>query len=239
MPRLPRRTLAVLFLLQACATDLAQPVPLPPPPPDRILWQRTLEDALALAKLRHRPLLLAINMDGESASDRIYTELYRDPAFVAATRHCVCLGASVFRHNARDHDDQGRRIPCPRFGEITCGEHMALEPVLWEKYLSDGERVAPRHALIREDGTKAWDLSLCFDLKDVDRALFASVAAASAAVTDASVPQEHRSRLAAEDHVARIPPAPWLARLEANPDASAGDALRRLLPKLQPAPLFS
>src|SRR5262245_2663681 len=174
MPRLPRRTLAVLFLLQACATDLAQPVPLPPPPPDRILWQRTLEDALALAKLRHRPLLLAINMDGESASDRIYTELYRDPAFVAATRHCVCLGASVFRHNARDHDDQGRRIVCPRFGEITCGEHMALEPVLFDKYLADGERVAPRHALIQPDGKKAFDLSLCFDLKDIDRALAAA-----------------------------------------------------------------
>ena len=53
----------------------------------------------------------------------------------------MCLGASVFRHNVRDHDDEGRRIPCPRFGCITCGEHMALEPVLFEKYLAASERI--------------------------------------------------------------------------------------------------
>ena len=33
------------------------------------------------------------------------------------------------------------------------GEHIALEPVLWEKFLG-GERVSPRHALIELDGTK-------------------------------------------------------------------------------------
>ncbi|HEX5054428.1 MAG TPA: hypothetical protein VFZ65_21800 [Planctomycetota bacterium] len=142
----------------------------------QIHWQRSLDDALALAAATSRPLLIAVNMDGESASDRIVHEQYRDPAFVALTRRCVCLGASVFRHNARDHDDQGRRIPCPRFGDITCGEHIALEPVLFDKYLADGERVAPRHALVRPDGTKAFDLSLCFDLEDVDRALATAVA---------------------------------------------------------------
>src|SRR5262249_55931301 len=75
---------------------------------------------------------------------------------------------------SRDFDDQGRRIPCPRVGEITCGEHIDLEPELFEKYLADGERVAPRHAVVLQDGTKAWDLSLIFDLKDLDRALEAS-----------------------------------------------------------------
>lgn len=150
------------------ATDLRQ-----------VHWQRTLADAEALAQATGRPLLIAVNMDGESASDRIVHEQYRDPAFVALTRHCVCLGCSVFRHNARDHDDQGRRIPCPRFGGITCGEHMVLEPELFAKYLADGERVAPRHALVRTDGTKAFDLSLCFDLKDIDRALAAAVADAA------------------------------------------------------------
>src|SRR6185503_20837320 len=82
--------------------------------------------------------------------------------------------ASVFRHNPRDHDEAGRRIPCPRLGECTCGEHMALEPALFERFLSDGERVAPRHALILPDGTKAWDVSLAFDLRDIDRELAAS-----------------------------------------------------------------
>lgn len=141
----------------------------------QVHWQRSLADAEQLAKATGRPLLLALNMDGESASDRIVHEEYRDARFVALSRHCVCVGASVFRHNARDYDDQGRRIPCPRFGRITCGEHMALEPVVYEKYLADGERVAPRHALVRGDGSKAFDLSLCFDLVDIDRALAAAV----------------------------------------------------------------
>lgn len=239
MLRLLCRALAVLLLLSGCATESAHTGLVPAPPePDQVLWQRTLEDALAIAKVRHQPLLLAINMDGESASDRVYSERYRDPAFVAATRHCVCLGASVFRHNPRDHDDQGRRIPCPRFGEITCGEHIALEPVLFEKYLSDGDRVAPRHALIRPDGTKAWDLSLCFDLKDVDRALFASVQGVAA--NDTPVPQEHRARLAAEH--ALVPreeqdfadaPGLRLAGFSLRGDPTAVDALRRLLPALR------
>ncbi|MCB9911706.1 MAG: hypothetical protein H6827_01790 [Planctomycetes bacterium] len=140
----------------------------------QVHWQRTLEDALELAQAQNRPILVAVNMDGESASDRIVHEEYRDPAFVAATRTSVCLVASVFRHNPRDYDDQGRRILCPRLGEVTCGEHIALEPLLFERFLSDGERVAPRHALILPSGEKAWDLSLSFDLHDIDKALVRS-----------------------------------------------------------------
>lgn len=229
MLRLLCRTFVVLLLLSGCATEPTRPEL--PPPPDQILWQRTLEDALAIAKVRHQPLLIAINMDGESASDRIYTERYRDPEFVAATRHCVCLGASVFRHNARDYDDEGRRIPCPRFGEITCGEHIALEPVLYEKYFADGDRVAPRHALILPDGKKAWDLSLCFDLKDIDRALFASVAAAPKTTS-----AEPRSRLAYEDEVAAANDVALAERLvliaATQPGPRKTDVLLRLVPRL-------
>src|SRR5690606_34936831 len=123
-----------------------------------IAWQRSLADAEALAKATGRPLLLALNMDGESASDRIWHEQYRDQRFVALTRRCVCICASVFRHNANDYDEQGRRIPCPRLHGLTCGEHMALEPQLFERYFLDGERVAPRHALVLPGGHVAFDL---------------------------------------------------------------------------------
>ena len=134
----------------------------------QILWQRTLEDAVALASDEHRPLLVAINVDGESASDRIVLEEYRDPRFVEATRRFVCVVASISRHNARDYDEHGVRIPCPRLGEVTCGEHIALEPILFDKYLG-GERVSPRHALIQPDGKKSFDEFLLFDLHDLDR----------------------------------------------------------------------
>src|SRR5258707_296022 len=72
----------------------------------QILWQRSLDDALAIAQAEGRPLLVAVNMDGESASDRIVRERYRDPAFVAATRRFVCVIASAFRHAPRDHDEE-------------------------------------------------------------------------------------------------------------------------------------
>lgn len=207
----------------------------------QIHWQRSLDDALALAKATNRPLLLALNMDGESASDRIVHENYRDPEFVAATRDCVCLVASVFRHSPRDHDDDGRRIPCPRLGEITCGEHIALEPLLFERFLADGERVAPRHALIRTDGSKAWDLSLSFDLLDVDKALFATPRTVTMpgcgdsfdAATDWTAlvaRRDHRGRSALEAAIAAAADEAALHAaldaLAAHGDAGALDALR-------------
>ena len=108
----------------------------------QVAWLPDLAEAKALAAREGRPLFLAVNMDGESASERIVREIYRDPEFVAMTRHVVCLMSSVFRHTPRDYDDQGRRIPCPRIGRITCGEHMALEPILYDAYLG-GDRIAP------------------------------------------------------------------------------------------------
>ncbi|MEZ5967021.1 MAG: hypothetical protein R3F56_24495 [Planctomycetota bacterium] len=216
----------------------------------QILWQRSLDDALALARAEGRPLLIALNMDGESASDRIVHENYRDPAFVSASRACVCLVASVFRHSPRDHDEYGRRIPCPRLGEVTCGEHIALEPILFDRYLTDGERVAPRHAVIRPDGTKAFDLSLCFDLRDIDRALQRVVDEAGVATLAApratSWPQlaarrDHRGRAQLEDALtAAMAPAAMheaLAAVAAAGDVGALDALRVLAmrgPSLDP-----
>ncbi|MBK8980224.1 MAG: hypothetical protein IPM29_30350 [Planctomycetes bacterium] len=207
----------------------------------QVHWQRSVADALWIARAEHRPLLVALNMDGESASDRIVHEEYRDPGFVAATRECVCVVGSVFRHNARDHDDAGRRIPCPRLGEITCGEHIAMEPQLFEQLLRDDVRVAPRHVLILPDGERAFDLSLNFDLRDVDRALIAAVRAlpprtAPAAVGDQWVAlacrADHRGRSALEQaladtrEVASLDAA--LAALARHGDSGARDALRVL-----------
>ncbi len=139
----------------------------------QIAWQPDLEVAKQIAKEENRPLFLAFNMDGESASERITFEEYRDPAFVDATKRCVSVMGSLFRHNPRDYDDQGKRIPCPRLGSVTCGEHIALEPQLFK--MLEGERIAPRHAFITPAGEKKFDLSLIFDLHDLDKALLENV----------------------------------------------------------------
>ncbi len=159
--------LALLLPIACAAPDRSSdPIALPP---TQIGWQRSLDDAKRLAEVTGRPLFVAINMDGESASERIVRESYRDPGFVAQTRGCVCVVGSLFRHSPRDHDEDGRRIPCPRLGSVTCGEHIALEPLLYE--MLGGERVAPRHAFVRLDGTKVFDESLLFDMRDLDRML--------------------------------------------------------------------
>jgi hypothetical protein len=250
----PRR--AACAMLAAAAT-----LPLARAGEPQILWQRSLDDALALAKEEKRPILIAVNMDGESASERIVRENYRDPAFVNATRPFVCLVASVFRHTPRDYDEQGRRIPCPRLGEVTCGEHIALEPILYDKYLQ-GDRIAPRHALILQDGTKSFDLSLLFDLRDIDKKLAESahfappvVMRPHAAIDAATIAAENdskrrielwstlasardqRGRSAFEDALlpvsAEAPLRESLEGIRLAGDAGSLGALRILLPKAE------
>lgn len=227
----------LLALLLAPAISIAPQAPTVPD--DRqILWQRSLEDAVAIAKAEHRPILVAVNMDGESASERIVKEAYRDPKFVAMSRRFVCVVASAFRHAPRDHDERGRRIACPRLGEITCGEHIALEPILFEKYLG-GERIAPRHALILPDGTKSFDLFLLFDLGDLDRKIAESLGLAPAAKeaptssADLAGARDHRGRLAFETSLIDLTAAgereTALSAIAKSGDAGSVEALRILL----------
>ena len=121
------------------AEDWQKPVP--------IRWQRTWDDALAVARETRKPILVCINMDGEIASEHYAGVRYRMPEIAKLYEPYVCVIASVYRHNERDHDENGQRIECPRFGGVTCGEHIAIEPILYEQFL-DGERVSPRHIMV-------------------------------------------------------------------------------------------
>jgi hypothetical protein len=179
------RTVRIAFAVACCMllawTARAQQAP-SDLDPHQIQWQRSLDDALSIATTEKRPILIAINVDGESASDRIVDEVYRDPKFVAWTRNFACVAASISRHNPRDHDDHGRRILCPRLGNVTCGEHIALEPILYDKYLG-GERISPRHALIASDGKKVFDLTLQWDWSELENKVEEQSKAAPAPVT--------------------------------------------------------
>lgn len=143
----------------------------------QIHWQRSLDDALELSRTLERPLLVAINADGESASERIVRERYRDPQWIAHTRSFVCVVASVFRHTPRDHADTGERVPCPRFGEVTCDEHIALEPAAHGRWLAGKvielfgettERISPRHVLVSPQGEVLFDRYLLFEMSELD-----------------------------------------------------------------------
>ncbi len=134
--------------------------------PCLIPFQRTWEDAVAVAEETQRAILICVNMDGEIASEHYAGIRYRRPDTASLYDPYVCVIASVYRHSPRDHDDEGRRILCPRFGSVTCGEHITIEPILYEKYF-EGDRISPRHIMIELDGSEVYDIFHAWDTSSV------------------------------------------------------------------------
>jgi hypothetical protein len=143
--------------------------------PCLITWQRTLEDALAVSRASEKAILVCVNMDGEIASEHYAGVRYRQPEIAALYEPYVCVIASVYRHTPRDHDTEGRRILCPRFGSVTCGEHIAIEPGLFGRYFED-QRVAPRHIGVELDGQEMYDVYYAWDTDTIFDALREGIA---------------------------------------------------------------
>ncbi len=143
--------------------------------PCLITFQRTYEDAQAVSQETGKPILVCVNMDGEIASEHYAGIRYRQPETAALYEPYVNVIASVYRHNDRDYDELGRRILCPRFGSVTCGEHIAIEPGLYEKFL-DGQRIAPRHIGVERDGQELYDVFYAFDTDSVFEAIRQGIA---------------------------------------------------------------
>ncbi len=131
-----------------------------------IPWQRSFDDALKVSKATGAPILVCVNMDGEIASEHFAGVRYRDPATAKLLERYVCLVASVYRHTPRDYDEQGHRVLCPRFGTVTCSEHIACEVELYAKYF-EGKRISPRHIMLSLDGTKNYDVFFSWDTQTV------------------------------------------------------------------------
>lgn len=129
-------------------------------------WQRSWDDAVALSKQTGRPILICVNMDGEVASEHYAGVRYRQPDIAKLYEPYVCVVASVYRHTARDHDEHGNRVVCPRLGGVTCGEHIAVEAIAFAKYM-DGERVSPRHIMVELDQSKTFDVYYTWDTASV------------------------------------------------------------------------
>ena len=131
---------------------------------------RELLPVLERAVQTGKPLLLCVNMDGESASESLAWDRYRDPEFAALAEGFVCLVASPDRREPRERDDRGRRLPDRRFGRLVNSEHIDVEPLLFERYFS-GNRVAPRHVGVSPEGEILFDVFLVQDLSIVDQKL--------------------------------------------------------------------
>jgi hypothetical protein len=111
-----------------------------------IAWQVSLAEALERAKAEKKPLLLAVNMDGERANDRLAKTVYRDKAVVELSARAVCVVASKFEHGTST---------CTRFGGLTCADHRAVDVAAREKILkgsADGSVIAPQHVFLDGEG---------------------------------------------------------------------------------------
>jgi tetratricopeptide (TPR) repeat protein len=161
--------------------------------PCLVEFQRTWDDALAVAKRTQKPILVCVNMDGEIASEHYAGVRYRQPDKAALYAPYVCVIASVYRHTPRDYDEQGRRIHCPRFGSVTCGEHIAIEPVLYEQFM-DGRRIAPRHigVELEQDKAEIYDVFYAFDTDSVFAAIEKGAAGREPAPEAVDLPLEER-----------------------------------------------
>lgn len=134
--------------------------------PCLVRWQRSFEDAVTVANAENRPLLVAVNMDGEIASEHFAGVRYREPATAALMEPYVCVIASVYRHTPRDFDENGQRVECPRFGTVTCGEHIHNERQLYDQYF-DGKRISPRHIVLDLEGNETYDVYYSWDTRTV------------------------------------------------------------------------
>lgn len=134
--------------------------------PVLVKWQRTFDDALAAAKERNAPVMVAVNMDGEIASEHFAGVRYREPETAELLNRYVCVIASVYRHTPRDYDETGARVPCPRFGTVTCGEHIEAERELYDKYF-DEKRISPRHIMLDLTGKEQYDVYFSWDTATV------------------------------------------------------------------------
>ncbi|HUR26962.1 MAG TPA: HEAT repeat domain-containing protein [Planctomycetota bacterium] len=113
-----------------------------------IVWERSLEDALAKAKAEHKVLFLAVNMDGERANELLAEKTYHEKSFVELTARTVNVLAC-----AQEHSPLGK--PCARFDGIECIDHRRTDTEARETILkadSQGYVIAPQHVWISPEG---------------------------------------------------------------------------------------
>jgi HEAT repeat protein len=141
------RTLRILLPLCALAAGSVHATERP-----QVEWMGNWDEAFALARKTGRPVMVCINSkDGEQANERAAKATYRDPWFVPLSGRFVMIVVSTRKH--------GGVVGCPRFGKVTCDQHLACWKKLREhhgkEFLLPGttdEMISPQHAWFAPDG---------------------------------------------------------------------------------------
>lgn len=110
-----------------------------------IEWRTHFDSAFEEARTRDVPVLIAFNMDNESACLSILRTHYQDPEVVALSQKMVCLVGSTSLHDSGE-------TPCRRFKSLRCVEHRDVEIRARETYIRRPVAVAPQHLICSPDG---------------------------------------------------------------------------------------
>src|SRR5262245_11052601 len=91
-----------------------------------IPWEASLAEARERARSEGRALLVYQRGDALGLSVGELDELVTSSAFARATQGVVLLVSDAERRTFVERRHDGRRVCCPRFGTITCGEHLRV-----------------------------------------------------------------------------------------------------------------
>ena len=113
----------------------------------QIPWEADLDAALERAAAESKVVFVAINMDGETANDRMAKKTYHDRLLEPYLGACVAVAASKYDH--------GGASECPRFGVIPCAAHQKADIQVRTRLLGAGPDtsvVAPQHLWLDPEG---------------------------------------------------------------------------------------
>ncbi len=129
------------------------------PPHAQIAWERSFDSARSLAALEHRALFVYCRGEGLTLAIPFLDRSVARRPLAEAVAGMVCVVADHARHGRADRDSRGRRVLCPRFGAITCGDHLrAWDEICasWPELRVDGEGAEPTEGflLLGPDGAR-------------------------------------------------------------------------------------
>jgi len=123
--------------------------------PRQINWMASFDAALAAAKKRNKPILVAINIDTydkekSNANLQMARVCYHNLDVVKISRKFVCLVAG---EHARPPDIPDDNAVCRRFGKITYTELKTVTASIRERYFQREKNiVAPQHLILNPAG---------------------------------------------------------------------------------------
>ena len=114
--------------------------------PDGVKWVPNMAVALDRSIEENLPAFIFMTMDGEVANEYMAVNTYRQPWIWQLAAHTIPVLSSAFRHSEKVGDI------CPKYGSVTCEDHMAAEGPIAARFLTPEYPEVPQHIFLRPSG---------------------------------------------------------------------------------------